>query len=275
MKTLYISDMDGTLLSNDGIVSEKSIEIINSLTRKGLIFSVATARSLMSAVDLLKDINLSAPAVLMNGVFIYDFKEGKAVKYYEISENQLKSITDIFERHNKAPFLFLFGDDGLLYENYTDLKLKIHEDFYETRKKMFNGRFKRVEKLLIPKNQYAIFISLSDKYDDLKPIYDSIIKIDGITASFYPDTYTDYWFLEVYNAEASKAAGAEFVKNYVNADKIVAFGDNRNDMILFSHADEKYAVENAVDELKSHATAIINSNQNDGVTRFLEQNFNN
>lgn len=273
MKTLYMSDMDGTLLNNDGVVSQKSSEIINSLVDKGMLFSVATARSVMSAVELLTDLNLSAPAVLMNGVFIYDFSKKEAVKYYEISDNQLQSVIDIFERYNKAPFLFLFGDDGLLYESYTQLKLKIHEDFYESRVKMFNGRFKKVKKLAAPKNQHAIFMSLSDIYEDLKPIYESVIEIDGITASFYADTYTDYWFLEVYNAEASKANGAEFVKNYVGADKITAFGDNRNDMILFSHADEKYAVENAVDELKQCATDTIGSNENDGVAVFLQQNF--
>lgn len=273
IKTLYMSDMDGTLLNNDGAVSQKSRETINRLVKRGMLFSVATARSLMSVAEILENVDLSAPAVLMNGVFIYDFSKKKAVKYYEISNNQLKSIIGIFEKHNKSPFLFLFGDDGLLYESYTDLKLKIHKDFYEARKKMFDGRFKKVEKLAAPPRQHAVFISLSDTYEDLKPIYEQVVKIDGITASFYADTYTEYWFLEVYNAQASKANGAEFVKNYVGADKIIAFGDNRNDIILFSYADEKYAVENAVDELKVCATSVINSNENDGVADFLEQNF--
>ena len=44
MKTLYISDMDGTLLNDGGKVSRRSVEIINELIKNGILFTVATAR---------------------------------------------------------------------------------------------------------------------------------------------------------------------------------------------------------------------------------------
>lgn len=78
MKTLYISDMDGTLLNDGGKVSRRSVEIINELIKKGMLFTVATARSAMSAAELLKDIDISVPAVLMNGVFLFDLKNKKS-----------------------------------------------------------------------------------------------------------------------------------------------------------------------------------------------------
>lgn len=84
MKTLYISDMDGTLLNDGGKVSRRSVEIINELIKNGMLFTVATARSAMSAAELLKDIDISVPAVLMNGVFLFDLKNKKAVAYHEI-----------------------------------------------------------------------------------------------------------------------------------------------------------------------------------------------
>ena len=51
----------------------------------------------------------------------------------------------------------------------------------------------------------------------------------------------------------------------VGADKIAAFGDNRNDILLFSLADRKYAVKNAVPELRQIADEIIGENNDDGV----------
>ena len=56
---------------------------------------------------------------------------------------------------------------------------------------------------------------------------------------------------------------------YYKGDYIVAFGDGMNDIDMFEIADEAYAVENAVDELKSIATGIIGSNNSDGVVRWL------
>ena len=59
------------------------------------------------------------------------------------------------------------------------------------------------------------------------------------------------------------------LKELWNCDKVVSFGDAINDIPMFEISDECYAVENAVDELKAHATGIIESNDNDGVAKWL------
>lgn len=273
MKTLYISDMDGTLLNDGGKVSRRSVEIINELIKNGMLFTVATARSAMSAAELLKDIDISVPAVLMNGVFLFDLKNKKAVAYHEIPKDAFFAITKIFVQRNKSPFVFFYGDDGKFTIEYTDFKLPIHRDFYEKRKGKFFGEFKKVYEYEILDDMHPVFISLSDGYDELKPIYDSAQKINGVTCSFYADTYTPYWFLEIYSSKASKADGAKEVMALVGADETAAFGDNRNDMLLFSRADRKYAVKNAVPELRQIADEVIGENNNDGVAEFLEKDF--
>lgn len=273
MKTLYISDLDGTLLDNSGHISENSLSILNRLSEQGLIFSIATARSIMTARDLLGSLQLNAPVVLMNGVFLFDLKENKAVRYHEIDSEALDKVLSVFSAHDKAPLLFLFGDDGLLSIFFTEQKLQIHKDFYAQREKSFAGRFRRVEQLFVPEHQHAVYINLVDLYEELAPIADTLKAIPGVAFSFYSDTYSPYWFLEVYAASASKANGALEVKALTGADRIAAFGDNLNDLSLFACADETYAVSNAVDEVKARATAIIKSNEEDGVAEFLLQNF--
>ena len=53
----------------------------------------------------------------------------------------------------------------------------------------------------------------------------------------------------------------------------MAFGDNLNDLPLFRLADRRYAPENAMDEVKRQATAIIPDNNHDGVARFLYRDY--
>ena len=125
----------------------------------------------------------------------------------------------------------------------------------------------------MPKGQHAVYINLVDTFDALQPIAEALKAVTGAAFAFYRDTYTDYWFLEVYSADASKANGAKEIQNTVHADRITAFGDNLNDLTLFSVADEKYAVENAVAVLKTQADAVIESNRTDGVAKFLLQDF--
>ena len=63
-------------------------------------------------------------------------------------------------------------------------------------------------------------------------------------------------------------------KELLGCDRVVVFGDGENDMDMFQMADESYAMENAVEELKEIATDIIGSNNDDGVAKWLLQNCN-
>ena len=49
MKTLFVSDLDGTLLRSDETLSQFTIDTINELAKRGILFSYATARSLVTA----------------------------------------------------------------------------------------------------------------------------------------------------------------------------------------------------------------------------------
>lgn len=273
MKTLYITDLDGTLLTQDGCVSERSVQIINDLSEKGMLFSVATARSIMTAGELIGMLHLKAPVVLMNGVFLFDLNTEKVVSFHAMEKTAFEQVVSAFQANGKSPMLWLYGDDGLLSVHYTTLELQVNRDFYTQRKDRFQGRFRKVSALSVPNGQHAVYINLVDTYDALHPVADALRSINGIAFSFYRDTYTEYWFLEVYSAAASKANGAKEVQRQTGAEYLVAFGDNLNDLPLFSVADEKYAVRNAVAELKAQATAVIGSHTEDGVAEFLRANF--
>ena len=73
------------------------------------------------------------------------------------------------------------------------------------------------------------------------------------------------------NGSISKGTAATEIKKLTGADKIIAFGDNLNDIPLFLVADECYAVSNAHEELKKLATAVIGSNDEDAGAEFIKK----
>lgn len=94
--------------------------------------------------------------------------------------------------------------------------------------------------------------------------------ITGIQYYYTEDVYCPgYFWLEVVHHRATKEQGVAFVKSYVDAEKLICFGDNLNDLSMFSLADYTYAVANAHTEVKLAASGLINSNEEDGVARFL------
>lgn len=77
--------------------------------------------------------------------------------------------------------------------------------------------------------------------------------------------------MEIMPKTVSKANAVMQLKAQLCCDKVIVFGDGKNDIDMFEIADECYAVENAVDELKERATAVIASNNEDGVARWLQE----
>ena len=70
-------------------------------------------------------------------------------------------------------------------------------------------------------------------------------------------------------AQASKSDAIKKLKQIWGCTKVVSFGDSINDIPMFEVSDECYAVSNAVGELKRIATGIIESNDEDGVAKWL------
>lgn len=71
---------------------------------------------------------------------------------------------------------------------------------------------------------------------------------------------------------ASKSNAIKQLKDLLKCERLVVFGDGKNDIDMFELAQESYAVQNAHSDLKKIATGVILSNDDDGVAKWLEQN---
>ncbi|MBC6973113.1 HAD hydrolase family protein [Bacillus sp. Xin] len=60
-------------------------------------------------------------------------------------------------------------------------------------------------------------------------------------------------------------------KHEISAERVMAFGDDWNDIGLFKECGYPIAMGNAISELKELACYVTNSNDNDGVAHILEQ----
>ena len=111
MRTLYISDLDGTLLDNDAKLSEENKFRLNTLLDKGMMFTVATARTFATVVPLLNGLKISCPVILMNGVMIYDIAENQAVDIEKISHTSILNVLNCLKKHNENGFLYTWNNE--------------------------------------------------------------------------------------------------------------------------------------------------------------------
>ena len=102
MSDLYVSDLDGTLLRSNEVTSEYTNQVINSLVDKGMIFSYATARSLITAKKVTKGINAKIPLIVYNGAFVIDNITEKILiaNYFDNSIQPV--LEDLFNKDRKS-----------------------------------------------------------------------------------------------------------------------------------------------------------------------------
>jgi Cof subfamily protein (haloacid dehalogenase superfamily) len=270
MKTLYISDLDGTLLHPNVELSRKTIDILNECIRQGMLFSVATARSIASVKPILKEVNVTVPVILMNGVCIYDLTKNEYVKVETLPKNSIAKLMEVIREHKLKGFAYTIKN-GVMSTYYEDLNTPALKNFYQERVDLYQKRFTQIDDFSDLSGEPLIYFSLLDHYDKLEHIYNTIKDISDLNCVFYKDNYSpDLWYLETYNKTASKYHGVQFLRSYLNLEHIVCFGDNHNDLPLFKASDHRIAVDNAVPDLRAKADQIIGYNYEDGVALWLK-----
>lgn len=248
MKTLYVTDLDGTLLEPDKSIKPDNLKLINQLIDEDVNITYATARSLITAKQVIGDINFKLPVIVQNGTFILSPKGDMilgnylgdsildTVKDYDISpivysqigkNNYFSYIKDKMSAGVKA-----FVDDHL--DDPRNHPVNTYEDLYEGD---------------------IFYLLLIDDYDKLKPLYD-LFKEDYY-AVFDQEMYSHDWWLEVMSPDASKANAIKYLKQKLQCDEVVVFGDGKNDIEMFEEADYSCAVENAAPELIKCADEVI------------------
>jgi len=269
MKTLYISDLDGTLLNEKSEVSTECEKILNRLIENGVSFTYSTARTSASAPVLTQKINISLPVVLMNGAAIYDSLKSEYLKVYAIDEEALKKVVSLLYKHNIDCFLFSI-ENNTLNTYYRELSSEYMQDFHDERVTKFNKIFIRREDLSEVKN--VVYLSIFNKKSALKELYKALKILPEIEVVFYRDTYNhELYYLEIASKMATKGNAAEYFREVLGFEKLVGFGDNSNDISLLMACDEFYAVENAKEKLLELATGIIPPNICDSVPKKIKE----
>lgn len=104
------------------------------------------------------------------------------------------------------------------------------------------------------------------------PIYEKLKDSEHYNCILQQELYREEYWCEIMPKNATKANAIKKLQKIWECDRVISFGDAINDMPMFNISDECYAVENAVAELKSKATGIIESNEKDGVAKWLIAN---
>jgi Cof subfamily protein (haloacid dehalogenase superfamily) len=271
VETLFVTDLDGTLLTAEARVSAMSAKIINELIEQGLPFTVATARSPYTALPLLGGLDLRLPLIFMNGVFIYDpVAEANLASNLMSRDSAGRTIRTLQER-GLRPFVFTIDAEGHQRIHYLGARNPSEEHFVGVRMAKGDQRFRLVDGFDAALGEQILTVIAIDAEDRITPVRTELKNDAELYVHLGPDRDTPgYFWLELCHPLANKGDAVRFVREHVGAARLVCFGDNANDLPMFAIADESYAVANATEAALVAASGMVGPNHEDGVARHLK-----
>ena len=273
MNTLYVTDLDGTLIRDDLSLSPWSRRELVSLLDAGVAITVATARSIVSLAAILGDIPFRLPVVEFNGAFVTDYRTKEHLFVNAIASDLAAAVHAIIIRAGAAPFISTFdGEQDLLY--YRQVSNPGEETYFKERLSFKDGRLRKVESLEPALRQHVACFTLIDREERILRLAGELASSFGgrLSCHLSPYRYVPGWhLLSVHDAKATKDQGIRTLQENcgLQGAELIVFGDDVNDLGMFRIASRAVAMANACDEVKALAHEMTGSNQVDSVISWI------
>ncbi|WP_215142943.1 Cof-type HAD-IIB family hydrolase [Exiguobacterium qingdaonense] len=278
MKLIAI-DLDGTLLSRKGVITEANQEVIRRRQEAGDIVAICSGRSIHDIEELLKRSDLVCPILSGNGAI--GFYENERIYYYAMNQTVVHELWEIaksdeayVEFYTNAGVKVLRSGTELLKRELDEVLLhdqSFTREWAEREIEIQNEQFgltymDSMADIDFSRDEvYKVFIYSFDrqKLHRLRKIYERRDDILITTAGWTK--------IEIGHPRASKGAALrELTEHYeIPMQDVVAIGDNLNDVSMFEVAETRIAMGNAVDQLKDLSTHITKDAEEDGVAYAL------
>jgi Cof subfamily protein (haloacid dehalogenase superfamily) len=270
MKNIYITDLDHTFLRNDLSLSDYTKKIWNSYADEAIL-GVATARTYRKTVQFLEGVYINSPMILLDGALIAT-RDKKIIDTKFIEKDVADAIINEGAKIGIFPFV-LSLDEGELNEVF------LHSNILNHYQEEVLKRYVKADNLQERKNIKAMQENFKVVYmgeeGELRALKENLKLIFGESLKYIlaPEAYVGCYFLTLLHKDADKSHGITSVSEYLGFDlqKLTVFGDNFNDVGMFSLAKTSVAVANAQDGVKDQANVVLEyTNDEDGVAKYLE-----
>lgn len=277
--TLYVTDLDGTLLGADSRISPVTARILTRLAGEGVMITPATARTPATVQPLLSAVGQSyytaadgirhpLPSIVMTGSALWDRTEQRFESCTLIPAEDARKIIGTFRGESLRPFIYCLSGDNFLNVYHPAEMSRQENAFYQERRHLTLKRF-NLDQQPAALDSVVLFFAIGP-VSSVKHASETLSGVTDCATAWYPDVIMpDTGLIDIYAPNVSKALAVSRMAERVNAGNIVVFGDNLNDLPMMRVATEAVAVGNALPQVKEAAHTVIGPNTADSVARFI------
>ena len=258
MIKLIATDMDGTLLNDQGQLPTDFPATFSRLKKNNIIFAAASGRQYFNLRKTFSSFKEDVLFIAENGTLVM-YKE-EELYFHPLGKEHLPELLSIAKNLDNA-YTVLCGKQSAYIES-------TEQHFID-----------EVEKYFV---KYEVVDNLQDVQDDILKIsicdfIDAEKNANLAFAPYYTDklqvTVSGKMWLDITHKTASKGTAIQYIQEKFNIsfEQTMVFGDYFNDITLLENAFHSYAMENAHPEVKKHARFSARSNNDNGVIQAIKQ----
>jgi len=258
--TVLVVDVDGTLVGEDKVVPPGIAPAVRAAQARGARVCLATGRMWDAARPFADAIGADPPAILYNGAVVYDFAADATLWAQRIPRRVSERMLPALRANPRtSPLLF------------------VHGKVYAERRTDFVDLYARLDRLVV---EIAPFAQVLDEDpvkmlvvgppDDLPPIHETVEALVGPEVS---QVFSQADYLEFLPPGVSKGRALPMLAQAVGVpvERVIAVGDNYNDLTMLQAAGLGIAVEGSPPEVLAAAQATCPPPEREGVRHVIER----
>ncbi|AOY76153.1 Cof-type HAD-IIB family hydrolase [Clostridium formicaceticum] len=275
---LLATDMDGTLLMDNKVLSKENIEALKKAKEIGIEIVICTGRPYVTVKPYLEKLGFDCWVVTNNGAVIRN-KEGKIISVIYMRSEALEETIKLLEEET---VYYHVSDEKYTFIKSIRERIRFIKQFILQTEVSYwraillapwivlcRGNHKKVDfsSFVRQGGRAASIFILSEEKEQLQKIKKKIEKVRNIDI-----TSSGFNNIEVLDAEATKGKALEKISNLINVKKeeIIAVGDNLNDLSMIQYAGLGVAMKNGEKEVIEAANWVTTTNQEHGIAHLIE-----
>jgi Cof subfamily protein (haloacid dehalogenase superfamily) len=272
---LVVSDIDGTLLDDDGMLTERTQQVVYAVREAGIPFVLATSRRWTGTQPVAQSLGLhDVPLIIYDGTQTRCFPNGNVMAEWWLDAGVAQQAAEIIASHRLQPILQLSNAQaerlivGKLPANsktHTSFATRYLADYAHQVTEMAIEEFSQLE-------EHPLRLVAFGAYEHLLIAARKMVPLQcGVQV--LPSGSYGAAELTVFSSHASKGMAMQKLCRQlgIRREEVFAIGDGVNDMALLQMAGFGVAMGNAADEIKAAARAVAPTNQEDGAAAAIER----
>jgi Cof subfamily protein (haloacid dehalogenase superfamily) len=257
---LLLSDVDGTLVPHDKVLTERSIQAVKDVRDAGILFALTSSRPPRGLNMFLEPLEIATPIAAFNGGMIIE-PDGRVLEEHTIDDSIVATIIGLLDDNGISVWVYRGVEwyvrdlDGPHVHHEADVC-----QFQPLAVSNFDGVSDGVAKIV-------------GTSDDAVALTRARTAIQASVGERVSATNSQTYYLDITNPRANKGAVVDYLSSTfdIPTDAIATIGDAHNDVSMFERSGLSIAMGNAETDVQAAAQEVTTSNEDEGFARAVER----